>query len=360
MPMKPISVQASEAIHEQRTEIARSFVAREFARHPELEHRYGKVGREKSLQDAGYHLSFLAQALALSHQGLFLDYIAWAKVLLSQRNVLASDLAFHLECLADVLREQVPGEPGALAAQFVTAAVHGMPSMPDDLPTFLNEDAPLSPLAHQYFEALRRGERHVASQLVLDAVAAGALVKDIYLHVFQPAQHEVGRLWQTNRLSVAQEHFYTAATQLVMSQLYPQIFASVKNGRTLVATAVAGDLHELGVRMVADLFEMDGWNTYYLGANTPHASVVDTIIERGADVLAISATIPFHVEAVRELISAVRKHPAGNRIRILTGGYPFSRDPDLWRSVGADGTASDAEQAIALADRLVTGSMASS
>ncbi len=358
MTMKPIHVQASEAILEQRTEIAVGFVAREFARHPELEQRYGKIGREKSLEDAGYHLSFLAQALALSNHGFFLDYIAWAKVVLSQRKVLASDLAFHLECLADLLREQLPGEPGAVAAQFVNAAVQAIPSMPDDLPTYLHEGAPLSPLAHQYFEALRRGDRRLASQLVLDAVAAGKLVKDIYLQVFQPAQYEIGRLWQTNRISVAQEHYYTAATQLIMSQLYPQIFASEKNGRTLIATCVTGDLHEIGVRMVADFFEMDGWDTYYLGANTPNASVVATIVERQADVVAISATISYHVEAVRELISSVRQHPVGSQVRILVGGYPFNCDPGLWRSVGADGTASDAQQAIVLADRLVKGSKA--
>ena len=356
MTMTSIHVQASEAILERRAEIAVGFVAREFARHPELEQRYGKIGREKSLQDAGYHLSFLAQALKLNNQGLFLDYIAWVKVVLSQRKVLASDLAFHLGCLADLLREQLTGERGAVAAEFVNAAVQAIPTMPEDLPTFLHKGATLSPLAHQYFEALRRGDRRLASQLVLDAVAAGTLVKEIYLQVFQPAQYEIGRLWQTNRISVAQEHYYTAATQLIMSQLYPRIFASAKNGRTLIATAVAGDLHEIGVRMVADFFEMEGWNTFYLGANTPHDSVVATIVEQQADVLAISATISYHVEAVRDLISAVRKHPSGRQVRILAGGYPFNRDPDLWRSVGADGTAVDAQQAIVLADQLVKGS----
>jgi len=344
---------ASETVLGRRAEIAATLVEREFARHPELAERYGKIGREKSLQDVGYHLSFLAQALAVNNQALFVDYIAWVKVMLGQRKVLAADLAFHLECLAEVLTEQLPAEDGALAAGFVTAAVQAMPAMPDDLPTFLHEGAPLSPLAHQYFQALRRGERHLASQLVLAAVEAGTPVKEIYLNVFQPAQYEIGRLWQTNRITVAQEHYCTAATQLIMSQLYSYIFATAKNGRTLVATCVSGDLHEIGVRMVADFFEMAGWNTFYLGANTPHADVIATLIERQADVLAVSATISYHVDAVRDLISAVRADPACSRVRILAGGYPFNQDPDLWRKVGADGSASDAQQAILLAEQIV-------
>jgi methanogenic corrinoid protein MtbC1 len=350
----PIHTKASEAVLCRRTEIATALVEREFARHPELERRYGKIGRDKSLQDAGYHLSFLAQALAMDNQAVFVDYVAWTKVVLSQRNVLASDLAFHLECLADVLQERLPAESGTPAVEFVKAAVRAMPAMPMDLPTFLDRSAPLSPLAHQYFQALRRGERHLASRMVLDAVESGMSVKEIYLHVFQTAQYEIGRLWQTNEITVAEEHYCTAATQLIMSQLYPHIFATAKNGRTMVATCIAGDLHEIGVRMVADFFEMDGWNTFYLGANTPHASVIATIVERQANVLAVSATITFHVEAVRELIREVHEHPDAGRVKILVGGYPFNRNPHLWRSVGSDGCAADAQQAIVIADQLVT------
>ena len=105
--------------------------------------------------------------------------------------------------------------------------------------------------------------------------------------------------------------------------------------------------------MVADFFEMDGWNTFYLGANTPHDSVTATIIERQADVLAVSATISYHVDAVRDLIDVVRQHPIAGNVTILAGGYPFNRDPDLWSRVGANGFASNAQNAIALANQLV-------
>lgn len=344
---------ASDAVLAQRADLAAAVVDREFARHPELVERYGAAGRDKSLQDVNYHLSYLAQALTLNNPALFIDYVGWARVMLARRGVRPDDLAFHLECLADVLRERLPADAGTLAAQVVTSAVAAMPSMPDDLPTFLHDGEPLTPLAYQYLEALRRGERQVASTLVMKAVEAGTSVRDIYLHVFQPAQYEIGRLWQTNEMTVAQEHYCTAVTQLIMSQLYPHIFASEKNGRTMVATCVAGDLHEIGVRMVADFFEMDGWHTFYLGANTPHASVIETVVERKADVLAISATIAYHVDAVWELIAAVRANDQAGDVIVLAGGYPFNRDPDLWREIGADGFAPDAQQAIALAGRLV-------
>ncbi|WP_051140488.1 cobalamin B12-binding domain-containing protein [Azospirillum brasilense] len=175
---------------------------------------------------------------------------------------------------------------------------------------------------------------------------------DLYLHVFQPALREIGRLWQTRAITVAHEHFATAATQAIMGQLYPAIFAAERRGLSMVATCVGGEQHEIGIRMVADFFEMAGWDSHYLGANTPADSVVRSVRERGARVLAVSATITAHVGRVAALIAAVRAEP-GEPPHVLVGGYPFNLVPDLWKTVGADAFAPGAEEAVAIAERLI-------
>jgi methanogenic corrinoid protein MtbC1 len=210
-----------------------------------------------------------------------------------------------------------------------------------------------SPLAQAYLQALLRADRRAASQLVLQAAGDGVPIRTLYLGVFQPSQYEIGRLWQIGEISVAQEHYCTAATQLVMSQLYPRLFTTERAGRTLVATCVAGDLHELGARMVADFFELAGWDTYFSGANTPSADVIRSVVERRADVLAISATLRRHVGAVATLIGAVRAVPACDSVRILVGGDPFKRDAELWRRIGADACGQDANDAVAQGEALV-------
>lgn len=344
---------AAECLAAHRVQIVDTVVDRQFDRQPELVARYGASGRERTAADARFNVSFLAQALELDDPAVFLDYIAWLKVVLLRRHVLVEDLVSHLACLVEVLGELLPPEHASKAASYVTDAMEAIPDMPSDLPG-TDDTAPLSPLAHQYFEALQRGERATASKLVLAAVAKGTPLKDIYLHVFQPAQYELGRLWQTNRITVAQEHYCTAATQLVMSQLYQHVFASPKNGYRMVATCVADNLHELGVRMVADFFEMDGWDSYYLGASVPHGAVLDTVEDCGAELLAISAALAPQVDDVRALITAARARPALNAVTILVGGHAFNRDAELWRRVGADGFASDAQGAIELAVRSVT------
>ena len=347
-----IALKASLAIDQSREALATAITDRHFELHPELSERYGDIGRTRCLEDAHFHLSYLSEAIRASLPSLFGDYIAWAKVMLESRNVPAADLAENLKVIRDVLRDHLAENESAVTDEYLDWGVARLPDVPE-LPSPLRENAPLSKLARQYLDSLLAGERNKASRLVLEAVKEGARVSEIYLHVFQPSQHEIGRLWQLNRISVAQEHYCTAATQLVMSQLYPYIFTGERKNKTLVATCVAGDLHEIGVRMVADFFEMDGWDTFYLGANVPTRSVIQTLIDRRADVLAASATITSHVGMLADLIRAVRNTPECRDVKIIVGGYPFKVAPDLWRQVGADGFGRDAAESIAVANQLI-------
>ena len=219
---------------------------------------------------------------------------------------------------------------------------------------FEDESAPLVGLAKSYLDALLNVQKDEASRMILEAVKNGTDIKDIYMHVFESSQHEIGRLWQNNLITVAQEHYCTAATQLIISQLYPYIFRSKKNGRRLIAACAAGEMHEIGVRMVADFFEMEGWDTYYLGANTPNESIIKTIIELKPDIIALSASIHSNVGVLMDLITSIRKLPEISEVKVMVGGRSFMLAPELFKKVGADGCPSDAQEAVSLASEWIS------
>lgn len=340
-------------IEAQRRVLAEAVVARQYELQSGLRQRYGEAGQAKCVQDTEYHLSYLAAAVTFSSPALFSDYIAWAKVVLAAFGVGPEDVQQNLICLRDVLANQLPGGMDNAFAAYVEAALRALPETPTDPSSFLEGEHALGELARQYLQALLRGERHEASRLVLGAVKAGVAVSDIYLDVFQRCQREVGRLWQLKRITVAQEHYCTAATQLAMSQLYPHLFALPKTGRKMAAASVGGELHEVGLRIVTDLFEADGWDTLYLGTNLPARGVVQAIEQHRPDLLVISITMPFHLTGAEQLIAHVRSSLVGQTIKVLVGGYPFNVDPDLWQRVGADGNAHDASEALTVAARLL-------
>lgn len=308
--------------------------------------------RGRGMEDARYHLAYLAEALRMEEPSLFTHYVEWIKVLFAGLRFPEEGVLTTLGALRATLKGEFPEAVAGPAVAYIEEGMRHLQTAAATVPSFLEEASPLGGLARDYLRLLLEGDRQQAARRILDAVAGGTQVKDIYLHVFQPSQYEIGRLWQMNRISVAQEHYCTAATQLVMSQLYPHIFSTDKIGRRFVATCVGGELHEIGMRTVADFFEMDGWDTYYLGANTPQESVLSAVEDREAHVLGISATMTFHAGKVASLVTRVRE-ALGGEVKILVGGYPFKVAPRLWKSIGADGFAVDAQGAVHEALRLV-------
>ncbi len=346
----------SQVLDDRKDQLALAITDAYYNKHPELDKRYGKPVRDYVLQDNKYHLTYLSEAVAAGHPSFFANYIGWAKVLLNGMNIPTEDLVSNLKIVEAVLEQELSDlEDSYILKDYIQQGLNQLPALPLELSTFIQESHPHADLAQRYLELLLRGERHLASRLILDVVEKQQInVKEVYLNIFQYTQYEIGRLWQMNKISVAQEHYCTAATQLIMSQLYSYIFATERKNKTMVATCVGGDLHELGIRMVADFFEMEGWDTYYLGANTPTSSILRELRERGADLLAISVTMTFHVRAVEALISAVRRDESCRNVKIMVGGYPFNLEPKLWQQVGADGYSRDAQEAIELSNQLTS------
>lgn len=104
-----------------------------------------------------------------------------------------------------------------------------------------------------------------------------------------------------------------------MSQLYPKIFSSFKKGEKAITTCIGDELHELGIRMVADLLELKGWDTIHLGSNTPPAEILKILEEKEIDLLAISATLPDQLEGSRELIKVVQANDKLTKVKIMVG-----------------------------------------
>jgi methanogenic corrinoid protein MtbC1 len=351
--MESINDEIARIIDEQRNSISEAIVSRQYELQPEIWTPYGEKGRQFSLRDSNHHLSYLVAALNDSDISLFSDYVVWLKQLFEGIRIPAEALPTMLECADEILRERLSPEMASITSEYIMAARNQIKHEIGSQPSFITYDAPLYGMAKQYLDSLLNGDRHLATNLIMEAVEKGESIKDIYLYVFQRSQYEIGRLWHSNRVSIAQEHYCSAATQLIMSQLYSRIFSNEKIGRTLVAACVGGELHEIGVRMVADFFEMEGWDTYYMGANTPASSIVEAMAKRHADVVGISSSMPFHIRALKDLISSIREFDPNKRVKILVGGYALRTSPELWKRVGADGFAEDAQQAITLANQIV-------
>ena len=289
---------------------------------------------------------YLHEALRANAPSLFTAYLQWRFA--QEAGDIQVPMQQALTCIRRILAEEFPEYQGRIQ-DFIQASAYLVqgPETPEQ--AFPHPDNPLGSLAAAYLQALLQSDRKKAGNLIQEAVDQGTAIRDIYLHVFQSTQYEIGRLWQKNQATVAQEHFCTAVTQLIMTRLYDRIFAMERRGRSLVATCVGGELHELGMRMVADFFEMDGWDTMYLGAGSSTKNLLTAVDERHPQVVGISATMTSHVHRVEELIAAIKER-FPSEVKILVGGYPFLSTPGLWQQVGGDGFGQDAREAVGAAN----------
>lgn len=302
--------------------------------------------------DLEMHLAFLGEAVRLKAPRLFTEYAAWTFQLLLTAQGDGDRFEACLRAISELLREMARGDWVAEAIGDVEAACTIMRTAPPPDRSYWHDDNPHRALGEAFLQACLHLRRSQAGALVQQAVRAGVPVPEIYTGVITPAMRELGRLWHQNQVTVAQEHYCTAVAQMVMAQLFPAIFDSDRRsaGR-IVSACVAGELHEIGARMVADLFEMAGWDTVFLGADVPRDSVVDMLIETEAQVLAISVTLAANLSDASALIEAVRASPACTSVKILVGGAAFNVEPTLWRQMGCDGWAPDPGTALELADQ---------
>ena len=185
------------------------------------------------------------------------------------------------------------------------------------------DDNPIAAdLRQEYLKEILAGKRKTALEMIMDAYRGGYPITGIYMDVFQEALYEIGRLWETNKITVADEHMGTAITQYVMSNLYQHLEIADERRGKIVMTGVQGELHQVGANMVADVLEADGWDVTFLGTNAPVEGVIQSIRQHAPDLLGISSTMVFNIPKVIQLVETVHQE-FGDSIRIMLGGGAF-------------------------------------
>lgn len=192
-------------------------------------------------------------------------------------------------------------------------------------------------LADNYFSGLLECNKNYCYNLIMEAVHKGIPIKDIYTRVFYPSMVGIGDLWQSNKLTVAQEHFATVITQSIICSLYYKMFSDKISGKRgkIIITCASNEFHELGSRMLSDLLEIEGFNVTFLGANMPIYSVIEMIKTETPGIICISCTMSFNINNVKNLILLI-KNEITDYAPILVGGRAFDIDPLLVDYVNAD------------------------
>lgn len=329
-----------------RHELAGVLTDEYFHDHPEFEAAHPPHARLRTREDFGYLVDFLVGALAAGDPTTFVDMVLWTASVLESRNVPRAVLADSLGRLERAVAERYPLAISESAVDILgigarSLVAHQHPAIGD--PRRLAPD--LDQSARVFLQAILQGDRHAALGVATEALTGGTSVADVYVTIIQMSMYEVGRRWEANEITVADEHLATAITQWVLAQLYDRLNIPAPHRGRAVITGIEGELHQLGANMVADMLEADGWDVRFLGANTPHEAVLNSVADHRATVLGVSTTMVVNLPQVDRLVSDARER-FGDGLRVIVGGGAFRGDPDLAKRFGVDGFAPDLRSAV--------------
>lgn len=208
--------------------------------------------------------------------------------------------------------------------------------------------------SEELFVALHRavlaGDDATSGRLASEALANGVAALDTIERGLVPGIREAGRLWEEGEFFLPELVTAAQAMKAAMVVLQPALSGSQSAalGRVVIGT-VEGDIHDIGKTLVATMLSASGFAVSDEGSGVPVARFLLRAQELQADLVCASALLTTTMPKQRELVAAVRD--AGLKARVMVGGAPVTK---AWaQSIGADGFADNALEAVAVARALV-------
>ena len=339
--------------------LAQKVFNRHFEKDPRLSDEYDDRRKRLMYEDILYNLGYLDVAMRFEDSEIFEEYAAWLYQLLCNlmknigKDKIKEQMILHYKILSETLLETLSGDEAMKAKEYIQKAINVTISQAENFTELSRfEEGKHLDIKKEYLGNLLKNDTRAAIAVISNAAKNNIAIEDIYVDVLQEVMYEVGNLWHKNVITVDKEHYCTSTTQVVLSSFYPIIFSKPRNGNKILTCCIGSELHELGARMLSDLFEYNGWDSIYLGAAVPTSSIIHAIEEHSPAIVGLSVTMPQHLLDCYQTTLAIREK-FGDKVKIIVGGRAFITSGKLWEKWNVDYFSSNAIDAVKWANSLV-------
>ncbi|MCP4763446.1 MAG: cobalamin-binding protein [archaeon] len=152
---------------------------------------------------------------------------------------------------------------------------------------------------------------------------------------------EVGKLYEKKEYYLTELVLAGETMKEAFEILAPKLKAKDKSEQeTVVVATVKGDNHDIGKNILISMLMSSGYNIVDLGMDTDADTVVKSVKETGAKVLALSSLLTMTVEEISVVDKALAAAGIRDKVKIIVGGAPLNME--LAKKLGADDYADDA------------------
>lgn len=222
-------------------------------------------------------------------------------------------------------------------------------------PSAVKQDAkpaPADPLGLKLYTAILEGDKDGILNLVEEALHTGYSPMQILNEYLILAIEEVGRLFGDGTYFLPQLMLSATAMKKAFTRLKPEL-QKAKAGEaeigTVVLATVQGDIHDIGKNICAVLLENYGFRVIDLGRDVKNEVVLEEARKSGADIVGLSALMTTTMPQMKRVIDLFARE--GFDCPVIVGGAATTRS--FADQIGAAGYGRDAQEAVALALRLL-------
>ena len=141
-----------------------------------------------------------------------------------------------------------------------------------------------------------------------------------------------------------------AAIHVLEGHMSKDLLESTSSGAVVIGT-VEGDIHDLGLRIVASMLRANGFKVYDLGFNTKTLAFIQKAKDVNADIIAVSSLMTTTMPFMKDLIEALEASGLSDKYSVMIGGGPVS---ERWaKEIGASAYGRDASEAVRVAKELM-------
>ncbi len=201
-------------------------------------------------------------------------------------------------------------------------------------------------------EAVIRGKKEDVIGLVEQELAKGAdpfaLVKERLI----PAISEVGARYERKEYFLPQLLRSAETMQTAFARVKPLLEkeSSAEKRPVVVLATVEGDIHDIGKNIVALMLGNHGYDIVDLGKDVKAETILEAAVTSKASLIGLSALMTTTMPRMEDTVKLVKRR--GLSCKIMVGGAVVTRE--YAESIGADGYAADAVEAVRLAAKLVS------
>ncbi|MBQ7925117.1 MAG: homocysteine S-methyltransferase family protein [Lachnospiraceae bacterium] len=203
---------------------------------------------------------------------------------------------------------------------------------------------------HPLYQSVLKGNRSMIEKRTHEALEAGEAPQHILNEYLLPAIQQVGELFDKGKYFLPQLIASAEAMKLAIEVLEPLLLQEEQqeNMPTVIIATVEGDIHDIGKNLVALMLKNYGFRVIDLGKDVPLEQILQAARDYEAQIIALSALMTTTMTRMKEVVEQV--HAQDMNLKVLIGGAVIT--PEYAQEIGADGYATDAADAVKVAQKL--------